>query len=43
MEGDRKNARQREVRVFNVLSVHFLVHIEQVRVFELLNWLLGNL
>ena len=39
----RQNSLQREVRVLNVLPVHLLVLVEKVRIFELLNGLLGDL
>lgn len=43
VHGDRQNSLQREVRVFNVVSYHLCVLVEQVRVFKLDNRFLGDL
>ena len=43
VKADRQDSCQREIRVFNVLAVDLLIDVKQVRVLELLYWLLGNL
>jgi hypothetical protein len=42
IEGDGEVTLQREVRVFDVSAVNFLVFVQQVRVLEFLNWLVNN-
>jgi len=39
---DRQDPRQGEVGVLDVLAVYFFIPVEQVGVFEFLNWLLSN-
>jgi hypothetical protein len=43
VEGDGQDARQTEVGILNVLAVHLLVHVQQVGILELLNWLVRYL
>lgn len=43
VEADRQNARQGEVRVFDVVAVDFLIDVEEVGVLELLDRLVSDL
>jgi hypothetical protein len=42
IQGDGEVTLQREIGVFDVSAVNFLVFVEQVRVLEFLNWLVNN-
>lgn len=41
MKGNRQDSRQSKVGVLNVISVHFLVDVQEVGILEFLNWLVG--
>ena len=42
LQGDRQNSGQSEVRVLDIFAVNFLVDVQQVGVFEFLDWFVSN-